>query len=95
MWAADPEYIHKKRKVNDSVTLHLLYKVSNTPAAQWEKVLDDAERVFPLIEKTFGVYPYKQYSFIHGGDGGMEYPMATLRVGPGAWLPQSWSPCYQ
>ena len=86
MWAADPEYIHKKRKVNDSVTLHLLYKVSNTPAAQWEKVLDDAERVFPLIEKTFGVYPYKQYSFIHGGDGGMEYPMATLLVGPGAWL---------
>jgi hypothetical protein len=86
MWAADPEYIHKKRKVNDSVTLHLLYKVSNTPAAQWEKVLDDAARVFPLIEKTFGVYPYKQYSFIHGGDGGMEYPMATLLVGPGAWL---------
>jgi hypothetical protein len=72
--------------VNDSVTLHLLYKVSNTPAAQWEKVLDDAARVFPLIEKTFGVYPYKQYSFIHGGDGGMEYPMATLLVGPGAWL---------
>ena len=86
MWAADPEYTHKKRKVNDSVTLHLLYKVSNTPAAQWEKVLDDAARVFPLIEKTFGVYPYKQYSFIHGGDGGMEYPMATLLVGPGAWL---------
>jgi len=86
MWAADPEYIHKTRKVNDSVTLHLLYKVSNTPAAQWEKVGDDAARAFPMIEKTFGVYPYRQYSFIHGGDGGMEYPMATLLVGPGAWL---------
>jgi aminopeptidase N len=23
---------------------------------------------------------YKQYSFIHGGDGGMEYPMATMLV---------------
>ncbi len=86
MWAADPEYIHKTRKVNDSVTLHLLYKVSNTPAASWEKILDDAARAFPMIEKTFGVYPYRQYSFIHGGDGGMEYPMATLLVGPGAWL---------
>jgi len=86
MWAADPDYIHKKRKVNDSVTLHLLYKVSNTSAAEWEKVLDDAEKVFPLIQQTFGVYPYRQYSFIHGGDGGMEYPMATLLVGPGAWL---------
>ncbi len=86
MWAADPQYIHKKRKVNDSVTLHLLYKISNKTASDWEKVLDDAARAFPEIEKTFGVYPYRQYSFIHGGDGGMEYPMATLLVGPGAWL---------
>ena len=27
----------------------------------------------PYIEKKFGKYPYKQYSFIQGGDGGMEY----------------------
>ncbi len=86
MWAADPDYIHKSRKVNDSVTLHLLYKPTNATAAEWEKVLDDAEKAFPFIEKTFGIYPYKQYTFIHGGDGGMEYPMATLLVGPGAWL---------
>ncbi len=86
MWAADPDYIHKSRKVNDSVTLNLLYKPTNATAAEWEKVLDDAQKVFPFIEKTFGVYPYKQYTFIHGGDGGMEYPMATLLVGPGAWL---------
>ena len=39
--------------------------------------------VLPYIEKTFGPYPYKQYSFVHGGDGGMEYPMATLMAGPG------------
>ncbi len=86
MWAADPEYIHKKRKVNDSVTLHLLYKPTNASTAEWEKVLEDAAKALPLIEKTFGVYPYRQYTFIHGGDGGMEYPMATLLVGPGAWL---------
>ncbi len=86
MWAADPEYIHKSRKVNDSVTLHLLYKPTNATAAEWEKVLEDAEKAFPFIEKKFGTYPYKQYTFIHGGDGGMEYPMATLLVGPGAWL---------
>jgi Peptidase family M1 domain len=86
MWAADPDYIHKSRKVNDSVTLNLLYKPTNASAAEWEKVLDDAQKAFPFIEKTFGVYPYKQYTFIHGGDGGMEYPMATLLIGPGAWL---------
>lgn len=46
--------------------------------ANWERVLDAAATVLPYIEKKFGPYPYKQYSFIHGGDGGMEYPMSTL-----------------
>lgn len=86
MWAADPDYIHKTRKVRDSLTLHLLYKPTNASATEWEKVLDDAERALPFIEKHFGPYPYKQFSFIHGGDGGMEYPMSTLLIGPGAWL---------
>jgi hypothetical protein len=26
MWAADPEFIHKTRKVRDSLVFHLLYK---------------------------------------------------------------------
>lgn len=85
-WAADPDFIHKSRKVKDTLTLHLLYKPTNAPAAEWEKILDDAENALLFIEKTFGVYPYKQFSFIHGGDGGMEYPMATMLAGPGAWL---------
>jgi hypothetical protein len=86
MWVADPDYIHKSVKVRDSLTLHLLYKPTNEPAAGWEKVLVDAARALPFIEKTFGAYPYRQFSFIHGGDGGMEYPMSTLLIGPGAWL---------
>ena len=85
-WVADPEFIHRSKKVRDSLTLHLLYKPTNSSAAEWEKVMVDAERALPFIEKNFGQYPYKQFSFIHGGDGGMEYPMATLCIGPGAWL---------
>lgn len=85
-WAADPGFVHKSRKVRDSLTLHLLYKATNASAAEWEKVLDDAERALPFIEQHFGAYPYKQFSFIHGGDGGMEYPMNTMLIGPGAWL---------
>ena len=50
---------------------------------EWENVLDLAARALPYIEKTFGAYPYNQYSFIQGGDGGMEYPMATLLKGAG------------
>lgn len=93
MWAADPEYKHVSRKVRDSLTIHVLYKNTNEPAKDWEDLLNMAEKALPYIEKTFGTYPYKQFSFIHGGDGGMEYPMATLCIGPGAalheWL-HSW-----
>lgn len=86
MWAADPGFKHMTRKVKKDLTLHLLYKASNPSAATWEKILDDAEKALSFIEKTFGPYTYKQYSFVHGGDGGMEYPMATLLASPGAWL---------
>lgn len=93
MWAADPDYKHVSRKIRDSLTIHVLYKNTNVPAKDWEELLTMAEQALPYIEKTFGVYPYKQFSFIHGGDGGMEYPMATLCIGPGAalheWL-HSW-----
>ncbi|MGZ5134919.1 MAG: M1 family aminopeptidase, partial [Flavitalea sp.] len=44
----------------------------------WKEILDFSKKVWPFIEKQYGKYPYKQYSFIQGGDGGMEYPMATL-----------------
>ena len=67
-----------RRKLSDSLVVHLLYKPTNEAAADWEELLDMAEESLPFIEKTFGRYPYKQFSFIHGGDGGMEYPMATL-----------------
>ena len=93
MWAADPEYKHIFRKVRDSLTIHVLYKSTSPQAKEWEGLLDMAEKALPFIEKTFGPYPYKQYSFVHGGDGGMEYPMATLIVGAGAaiheWM-HSW-----
>src|SRR5688572_1862246 len=86
VWAADPGFVHKTRIVRDSLVLHLLYKPGRIDVKQWEDILDNAEKALPFIEKTFGGYPYKQFSFIHAGDGGMEYPMATLLAGPGAWL---------
>lgn len=51
--------------------------------SEWETVLDLAEKALPYMDEHFGKYPYKQYSFIMGGDGGMEYPMATLLKGAG------------
>ncbi|MGI4750130.1 MAG: M1 family metallopeptidase [Janthinobacterium lividum] len=49
---------------------------------RWQEVLNAAVTELPFIQKTFGPYGWKQYSFVHGGDGGMEYPMATLINGP-------------
>jgi hypothetical protein len=86
MWAADPEFKHVVRQVPNGPTIHVLYNDKPNDAANdaaWTKVADAAVSVLPFIEKKFGKYPYKQYSFIHGGDGGMEYPMATLLAGPG------------
>lgn len=98
MWAADTGFVHRSVKVRDSIpasktgpakpalTLHLLYKPTNAKAERWENVLVEAVSVLPFLEKHFGTYPYQQYSFVHGGDGGMEYPMSTLLIDPGAWL---------
>lgn len=76
VWAADPEYKHLTRKIVNGPVIHVLYKTGTD--AQWNVVADGAVIIYPFIAKNFGPYAYKQYSFIQGGDGGMEYPMATL-----------------
>ncbi|MBN8833866.1 MAG: peptidase M1 [Niastella sp. SCN 39-18] len=81
VWAADTAYNHLSKKVRRGLTLHVIYKYKPGNQAYeegWQNVLTAAEKVLPFIENKFGKYPYPQYSFIHGGDGGMEYPMATL-----------------
>lgn len=87
VWAADPEYVHiTKPTTMGGPTLHVLYNYKPNDAANdaaWARVADAAVSVLPFIEKKFGRYPYPQYSFIQGGDGGMEYPMATLLIGNG------------
>jgi hypothetical protein len=85
MWAADPEYHHLVRRVPNGPVINVLYKNQHNDPRQdtlWNNLADAAVVVLPYIEKTFGAYPYKQYSFVHGGDGGMEYPMSTLINGP-------------
>ena len=86
VWAADPQFKHLIRDIPNGPTIHVLYKNKPNNTANdnaWKEVADAAVVVLPFIEKHFGAYPYKQYSFIQGGDGGMEYPMATLIQGPG------------
>lgn len=95
MWAADPHFIHKSLKISDGITLRLLCKPAGKGPEEWEQILTLAQKAYPFMKKTFGAYPYKQYSFITGGDGGMEYPMATLLASPGAWLHEWFHSWYQ
>lgn len=81
VWAADPEYRHIYQEASNAAhtVIHVIYKKGNAAQdAAWHNLLTAAIRVLPYMEKQFGPYPFKQYSFIQGGDGGMEYPMATL-----------------
>jgi hypothetical protein len=83
VWAADPGYTMTKRELKNGPLLYVVHKNYDTINPAWEKMADTAALAYPLMAKYFGPYPYKNYSFIQGGDGGMEYPMATLVKGPG------------
>jgi len=82
-WAADKNYDHDVVKGPNNVDLHFIYK--NTPAVveNWKKLQPLMVAVMAYYNKTVGDYPYKQYSFIQAGDGGMEYAMCTLMLGNG------------
>jgi hypothetical protein len=80
-WAADPNYGHIVKK-HGNITFHVVHKQVDSLQAKWEEAANALVMVTPFIEKNYGKYPYPQYSVIQGGDGGMEYPMATLVKGP-------------
>ncbi|MEZ7498312.1 M1 family metallopeptidase [Flavobacterium sp. Arc3] len=82
-WAADKNYIHDVVKGPNDVDLHFLYKNYPKTIENWKKVEPMMVKVMDFYNKNIGNYPYKQYSFIQGGDGGMEYAMCTLMLGNG------------
>jgi len=81
MWAADPNYLHDKIEGPNGMTIHFLYKNKPEIIENWKKLQPKTVALFDFFNKNIGNYPYKQYSVIQGGDGGMEYGMATLITG--------------
>jgi hypothetical protein len=82
VWAADPDYEHIIAQVPDGPALHFLYLPRDEQSIKnWKELPKYTIKAFEFMNKNFGKYPYKQYSVIQGGDGGMEYPMATLITG--------------
>ncbi len=82
-WAADKNYLHDVVKDPNNVDLHFLYKNNPKIIDNWKALQPMMAKVMDFYNKTVGDYPYKQYSFIQGGDGGMEYAMCTLILGEG------------
>jgi hypothetical protein len=80
MWAADPDYAHDIMKVPGGPDLHFFYQ-TDTLVQNWKDLQPTMVKAFQYMSKSFGKYPYDKYSFVQGGDGGMEYPMATLITG--------------
>ncbi|RMB63238.1 M1 family peptidase [Dokdonia sinensis] len=80
-WAADPDYIHDRLTADNGVELHFLYKRNPEIAENWKKLQPKTAELLTYFNEHVGEYPYKQYSVIQGGDGGMEYAMCTLITG--------------
>jgi len=80
-WAADPNYIHDTVIAENGVKLHFLYKNNPEIIENWKNLQPKTTEILSFLNKHVGTYPYKQYSVIQGGDGGMEYAMCTLITG--------------
>ena len=81
VWAADKEYTHDSFKRKDGMVMHFFYQKNDKTKDYWAKLPPAMDRIFDFLNEKLGPYPYQQYSFIQAGDGGMEYPMATLITG--------------
>ncbi|MDL1913740.1 MAG: M1 family metallopeptidase [Bergeyella sp.] len=79
-WAADPGYIVERFRVPRGSEIFYVYKVSDKTAF-WALSKDYITRFFLLMNSKYGAYAYPTYSFIQGGDGGMEYGRCSMILG--------------
>ena len=80
-WAADVDYIHDTYPGPNDVDLHFFYKNDPEIIENWKKLQPHTAELMEYYNSKIGQYPYKQYSVVQGGDGGMEYAMLTLITG--------------
>lgn len=79
-WAADPDYSVESFEVLDGPKVYYVYQKSDK-TAYWEQSKPLIQKFFQIMNSRFGRYPYPSYSFVQGGDGGMEYGMTTMILG--------------
>jgi hypothetical protein len=80
VWAADKNYKQITHQVEGGPLLRFFY-VPSEKTVLWDSLPKYTALIFQKMNEKFGVYPYDEYAVIQGGDGGMEYAMATLITG--------------
>ena len=80
-WAADKNFIHDTYKGPNGVILNFYYNNDPEIIENWKSLQEKTAQLLSYFNEHVGDYPYKQYSVIQGGDGGMEYAMCTLITG--------------
>ncbi|MDO8365865.1 MAG: M1 family metallopeptidase [Saprospiraceae bacterium] len=81
VWAADRDYTQTSIVADDGSIMRFFWQKGNGYDEQWGKLPGIMNRARTIMNQHFGKYPYREYSIIQGGDGGMEYPLATLITG--------------
>jgi len=81
MWGADPDYLHDTLPMENGPDLHFFYKNDPDIIENWKNLQPKTAEAMAFFSANIGPYPYEQFSVVHGGDGGMEYPMSTLVTG--------------
>ncbi len=81
VWAADRDYTHTNIVADDGSIMRFFWQKGKGYDDQWDKLPGIMNRARTIMNQHFGKYPYREYCFIQGGDGGMEYPLATLITG--------------
>ncbi len=79
-WAADRDYTVESFVILDGPKVYYVYQKSEK-TQYWEPSKPYITKFFQLMNAIYGRYVYPSYSFIQGGDGGMEYGMCTMILG--------------
>ena len=79
-WAADKDYTVENFQVENGPQVYFVYQKSQK-TKYWEDAKPYISRFYQYMNSNFGKYVYPSYSFIQGGDGGMEYGMCTMVLG--------------
>ncbi len=79
-WAADRDYTVDSFSILDGPKVYFVYQKSEK-TKYWEESKPYVTKFFQIMNNKFGRYKWPSYSFIQGGDGGMEYGMCTMILG--------------